>query len=620
MVAWGEAVLPRRPALRPAGYARTGVTGYAASVPRCLTRHQCEEAEMAMTTQAFRRQLSAEIKEICSDNGWDPESAQSRGAAFERWCANRFAAFEFPSATDPEDAVVGGPRDLGIDLVIYDDASDRVLICQCKFRGGSARQPGEEVTDFFSLHGRLQQPGWLAEHGSERLVEMLPNADEFVNSPERFTYRFITTAKVQPRVVDAVRQQSLQEGPTIDLWDTERLKKFYLEAESLDQPIADEVKFHLPHDKFIEISEPYPGIVAVIKTNTLRNLWSTHGPRLYAYNIRGYLGNKGLNKQIIETLDAQPENFLYYNNGISAVCTDYKIVDGMLTASSLQIINGAQTINAIRRAHHMDSDAHVLFRLTKTRSVKTESGINADIIRYNNSQNVVKDSDFRSNDPIQVWLESQFKTKRWRWTALPRINYVRKRAVGRPKGQGRALRLEEFAKILYSWRYEPTLVVGKPRALFADAESEGKYEATFGVDGSLPSIWTNTVFEDGLLGLWFYYRIELALERVRQSDADRYAWVKGHRWHLLGLARLFVQERAVQPRHVLRDESKGEALFNEFFKRAFPLIDAAETRRVEANENSLRNWRTSPSEWAKLCREFEGATQTSKAVLAALNS
>lgn len=459
-----------------------------------------------MKTQTFRRQLTFEIKEICGERGWDPESTQGKGDAFELWCANRFAAFEFPSATDPDEAVVGGPRDLGIDLVIYDDASDRVLICQCKFRGGGARQPDAEVAEFFSLHERLQQPGWLTEHGSERLVEVLPSTDEFISSPERFTYRFITTAKVQPRVMDVIRERMTQQGPAVELWDTERLKKFYLEAEALDQPIADKVKFQLPQESFIEIADPYPGIVAVIKTNTLRNLWNTHDPRLYAYNIRGYLGNKGLNKQITETLDDRPENFFYYNNGISAVCTDYQIVDGMLIASSLQIINGAQTINAIRRAHRMDSDARVLFRLTKTKGVKTESGINADIIRYNNSQNVVKDSDFRSNDPIQVWLERQFKPKRWRWTALPRINYVRKRAVGRPKGQGRILRLEDFAKILYSWRHEPTVVVGKPRALFADAESEGKYEATFGVEGTLPGVWPNDLFEDGLLGLWFYFQ------------------------------------------------------------------------------------------------------------------
>jgi hypothetical protein len=52
----------------------------------------------------------------------------------------------------------------------------------------------------------------------------------------------------------------------------------------------------------------------------------------------------------------------------------------------------------------------VLLRITEGESVKTEKGFNADVIRFNNTQNIIKSSDFRSNDPIQLWLEKRSAT------------------------------------------------------------------------------------------------------------------------------------------------------------------------------------------------------------------
>ena len=66
-------------------------------------------------------------------------------------------------------------------------------------------------------------------------------------------------------------------------------------------------------------------------------------------------------------------------------------------------------------------------RITETQSVGTEKGINEKIIRYNNTQNKITLSDFRSNDKIQLELLGKFKTINYK--ILGKINYIRKEEI-----------------------------------------------------------------------------------------------------------------------------------------------------------------------------------------------
>ena len=174
--------------------------------------------------------------------------------------------------------------------------------------------------------------------------------------------------------------------------DFSELKNYYLRSLSLEESCPDEVTISLPKGSFFEKRDPYKTVVAVIKGNALRNLGKKYRQSLYAWNIRGYLGNRGINQAIQQTAENEPDSFFYFNNGVSAICTDYQLTDNILVAENFQIINGAQTVSTLTNSTE-DSNIEVLFRLTKTESVKTERGFNRSIIQFNNSQNIVKVSD-----------------------------------------------------------------------------------------------------------------------------------------------------------------------------------------------------------------------------------
>lgn len=186
------------------------------------------------------------------------------------------------------------------------------------------------------------------------------------------------THKVAERCSNAFAQEGLP--IKCYLLDFPLLKDLYIRSLSLEESIPSEVRLQLPRDRFFEKGDPYPTLVIVLKGNALRDLYKQHKEALFAWNIRGYLGNRGINKEIATTAKNDPPHFFYFNNGVSAICTGYSIREDELSAENFQIINGAQTVGALARAE-ANPDIEVLFRLTKTANVKTEKGINSDIIR-----------------------------------------------------------------------------------------------------------------------------------------------------------------------------------------------------------------------------------------------
>jgi hypothetical protein len=123
--------------------------------------------------------------------------------------------------------------------------------------------------------------------------------------------------------------------------------------------------------------------------------------------------------------------------------------------------------------HHLP---HILVRITEIPGGYGKSGkIREDVTQFNNTQNTVKVSDFRSNDAVQGHLREQFKriTRRGR-----QVIYVPKRTDLFPKN-AEVIRLEEFAKSVCAFLYDPTSFSGATAFLFDD-EHDGGYNRIFG--------------------------------------------------------------------------------------------------------------------------------------------
>ncbi|OCH98021.1 hypothetical protein A8135_02025 [Legionella jamestowniensis] len=134
---------------------------------------------------------------------------------------------------------------------------------------------------------------------------------------------------------------------------------------------------------------------------------------LFESNVRDYQGNVEVNKNIEATLndtDAQ-ENFWWLNNGITVICSNYRITGNKLTIEDPQIVNGLQTSNQIYYAFQKlpnlsSNNRHILLRIVNPMDTNSRDKI----IKATNSQTAMLPAQLTATDQIQKDIESFFES------------------------------------------------------------------------------------------------------------------------------------------------------------------------------------------------------------------
>lgn len=153
---------------------------------------------------------------------------------------------------------------------------------------------------------------------------------------------------------------------------------------------------------------------------------------IFDMNIREYLGNKGVNKKIYETLldESDRKNFFYYNNGITMICEEMSSIEtrpcgnninAIFNVKNPQIVNGCQTVNSIyealknvdpRELEQKYKDTFVMLKILQiNRDNEYEEILYKNIVRYNNSQNSIDEKTFVANNSIFNRLKYEFESK-----------------------------------------------------------------------------------------------------------------------------------------------------------------------------------------------------------------
>ena len=177
------------------------------------------------------------------------------------------------------------------------------------------------------------------------------------------------------------------------------------------------ITYSLLLDNYFERDFPLKMYAGCIKVNTLKQMYQQYGDRLFYRNIRYLIRDSNINNAIQKTLRDEPENFIYYNNGITITCDKISVLPNSSTSQTLRnlklynvnIVNGAQTvISSSLLDDDIDGKALIQIRIIQTHSDKSDYGIADNITKYNNSQNAVYIKDLRILDPIHKEIRREF--------------------------------------------------------------------------------------------------------------------------------------------------------------------------------------------------------------------
>jgi hypothetical protein len=388
------------------------------------------------------------------------------------------------------DALTDGPDDKKCDL-IYVNTDDSYAVVAQSYESSSpcsGSAPSNKASDLNTA------VSWLLNSPIDQISERIRPATEQLRnaiSQDKINRIFIwyvhncqesSISETELKIVEHTAASALHRhysSHSIDVQSLEIGKKVLEEwYQSLNTPIlvTDNISIRIPSGYEIQGSD-WSSFHTTISAGLLFDLYNNYGTKLFSANIRDYLGSrntdKNINNNIKITAEKDPDHFYIYNNGITALVNNYKINlqngSTIVDISGISIVNGAQTTGAIGSlADSPNPSAIVSIRFVKC----TTQDVIWNIIQYNNSQNKITASDFRSNDSVQRRLREEF-------TAIGGAVYLGGRRGGvqdRIRRQPNLISSDTVVQALASFHGQPTMAYNEKNDLWAD---DAKYNSIF---------------------------------------------------------------------------------------------------------------------------------------------
>lgn len=162
--------------------------------------------------------------------------------------------------------------------------------------------------------------------------------------------------------------------------------------------------------------EPYKAVYGAVPAEDIVRIYNEFGSRLFSENLRFGIEKSEVNDGIRQTAKDDPQNFWYFNNGITAICEDFKKApvggqgndNGVFDVTRISIINGAQTVSSLARSVTEGADlkdADVQLRVISL--IDTPENLAVDVTTANNTQNDLSPVDFVAGDPNQDRLRRE---------------------------------------------------------------------------------------------------------------------------------------------------------------------------------------------------------------------
>ncbi len=506
--------------------------------------------------------------------------------AFVAWFLR---AFIVGSDEEAMKALTGGARDKGIDAVYIDDSTKTVSVLQGKYhqRLGTFN---EKRSDIIAL-GQIGEV--LLSDNRNKFDALLADADVIVQdilkearkaikrNDYRLILQFVTTGKISD-THKREAEQLIEDYPrasfeTCSYKNLLRRIQDYLEGvappvPTINIPIHRAELFGL-YDENTEISS----WIFAVQGHEIAKIFKDVGIRLFARNIRGFLGNTAINREIEETLKHEPEFFWYFNNGITFICDEARQISERgktyLRANNAQVINGQQTTRVLADVRN-NKKAMVVVKLIELPRETEEAHsyytkIIGKIVRATNRQNTIKASDLKSNDTEQVRIERELRKLKYQ--------YIRKRQTKQEARRAAGMR--------YSFMINKEELAQRAAACLL-----GPYEVRLGKDRLFEDDFYPKLFNENRLIFEYllYYWLGRMVSRFTNKDIRRgYGkWlVMRYIWREIGkeLKKSIIREKFL---HIIEHEQKYKKelkpfyqMINEVFKASVAFYE--ENKRID---------------------------------------
>jgi len=475
----------------------------------------------------FFKDLQKEILEIR-----DRTPKLSPDNAFVAWFLKAFITEDEKQALD---SLTGGPGDKSSDAIFFDHDNRIVFIVQGKFRlNNNVIEPRSSIIEFADLARSILTESKEAfeailNKANPKAATLITDSRKLIHQRDyQLVAKYVTTGKISEtnKEEGESRLEDFETArfETCAFKDLMKLMQDYMEGAAPPVPtISLNVQGTEVFNR-IDRNTKITSWIITMKGAEVGKLYTDLGIRLFARNIRGYLGNTEINKGMKSTMESEPEYFWYYNNGITIVCDDAKQIkrgsSNIIKVTNAQIINGQQTTRTLAMAPKNNAEVLVkLIEIPRAEEIhKTQyHHLIGEIVSATNWQNAISQADLRSNDPEQVRIEKEFRKLSY-FYIRKRMNKSEAVKYGADKCNFK-IKKEDLARACAACLSDP-------------------YEVRLGLnrlfeDNAYSKIFDRRIASDYLLIYWLHRFVEYWSKGI-----NRYAYAKWHvlnlLWHQLG--------------------------------------------------------------------------------------
>ncbi|MCD7819553.1 MAG: AIPR family protein [Lachnospiraceae bacterium] len=395
----------------------------------------------------FRKQIEEDIKLIQKDYGNLDPNLRRDEFAFNYWILSRL--YNLDEEIIPSN--VTDIKDQGIDCFVHYEDTKELYLIQNKYYSERTPVSSSEVADF------LYRPLHILLAGNyKRSTELQKIFNRACLDPDYkiWLHFYVSNDLSNEDVESLIKGFSCDDARVkayigVKYYKLTDIKRLYFEERFTEKVSFTATLTTRVQATSLDVRPEQYGLdwmidlrfvmANVVDLYTIYKEAQSKNYELFEENVREYLGTRGINNGIINTLKSPQdrENFFYYNNGITLICEKCKTLHATAARdrrrqksndtygfelTNPQIVNGCQTINSIAEVlDHCSEEkmadeysrAYVLVKIyvfdKATKEKKPD--LDKNIVKYTNSQNGVDGKAFASKKPRFLNLQEEFKRR-----------------------------------------------------------------------------------------------------------------------------------------------------------------------------------------------------------------
>lgn len=315
---------------------------------------------------------------------------------------------------ETKDCITDGAGDKQIDAIYIDNQSCTVYIIQGKFYSYDVVD-AEPLREVLSSWVQIKNLVHLQDGANNHLKVKINEMSSALDEDYEICFELITTSNLSDSAQKDLEafQKELSENEVLNanlvVIDNDTLKFKYDEALNRNRPYINH-EFALEKGKYMElVIGDTKAIVVALPLKDCIKIPGIKDGSLFRKNVRQSLGNNNrVNKGIARTIKKDAKDFFFLHNGITAICSQMTIREGVLYVRELNVVNGCQSLSTIyssSEAAKKATDAYIMFRFYEI----SDSDRADKISTSTNSQSAVKARDLRSNDKAVLSMKKSYE-------------------------------------------------------------------------------------------------------------------------------------------------------------------------------------------------------------------